>query len=129
MSRLADGDRDGEMRGIHCMKSLDRLQENWEGFARADPLWAICADSKRLGNKWTKEEFFATGETEIARVLQYVESLGLKPERTASALDFGCGVGRLTRVLARHFHQCLGVDISPTMIRMAQEFNQDCRGC
>jgi len=111
------------------MTSLDKLQENWEGFAQVDPLWAICADSKRLGNKWTKEEFFATGETEIARVLQYVESLGLKLERTASALDFGCGVGRLTRVLARHFHQCLGVDISPTMIRMAQEFNQDCPGC
>src|SRR5262252_1100231 len=111
------------------MTSLDRLQKNWEGLAQADPLWAICADAKRLGNKWTKEEFFATGEIEITRLLQYVESLGLRPERTGSALDFGCGVGRLTRALARRFHQCLGLDISATMVGIAQEFNQNCPGC
>jgi SAM-dependent methyltransferase len=111
------------------MSSLNKLQESWEGFAQVDPFWAICADAKRLGNRWTKEEFFATGQNEIGRVIQYVQSLGLKPWRTASALDFGCGVGRLTRAMARYFDQCQGVDISPTMIRMAKEFNKDCPGC
>lgn len=43
------------------MSSLSKLQENWEGFAQADPLWAICVDSLKRGNRWTQEEFFATG--------------------------------------------------------------------
>ena len=37
------------------------------------------------------------------------------------ALDFGCGVGRLTRALAAHFDRVTGVDISPAMIEHARE--------
>jgi len=109
--------------------SLQGLKKNWEGFAQIDPLWAICVDSKRAGNKWTREEFFATGATEVDRVIDHVRRLGLTPAPTASALDFGCGVGRLTRALNRYFPECWGVDISPTMVRLAMEFNQDRPGC
>jgi ubiquinone/menaquinone biosynthesis C-methylase UbiE len=111
------------------MRSLNRLRENWEGFAQADPLWAICTDSSRRDNKWTKEEFLATGNTEIGRVIEYLQSLGLVPDPTAAALDFGCGVGRLTRALSHHFRECWGVDISPTMVRLAREFNHDRDRC
>lgn len=111
------------------MSSLSKLQENWEGYAQVDPLWAICTDSLRRGNKWTKEEFFATGKTEIARVMTYLRSLGLFPDPATAALDFGCGVGRLTRALSQYFSECWGVDISPTMVRLAEEFNQDRSGC
>jgi SAM-dependent methyltransferase len=110
-------------------RPLPRLQKNWEQLARVDPLWAVCSDDARRGNRWTAEEFFATGETEVGRVIQYVRSLGLTPDRSLAALDFGCGVGRLTRALALHFRECHGVDISPTMIRMAREFNHDHAGC
>ncbi|HEY6308106.1 MAG TPA: class I SAM-dependent methyltransferase [Candidatus Angelobacter sp.] len=111
------------------MNSLTRLQENWEGFAQVDPLWAICVDSQRRGNQWTKKEFFETGKTEIGRVMTYLRSLGLFSDMGSPALDFGCGVGRLTRALAQYFPECWGVDISPTMIRLAEEFNQDCAQC
>ena len=106
------------------MNSLRKLQENWEGYAQLDPFWAICTDSLRRGNKWTREEFLATGAIEIGRVMAYVRSLGLSPDPASTALDFGCGVGRLTRALAGYFPECWGVDISPTMIRLAQEFTR-----
>jgi SAM-dependent methyltransferase len=109
--------------------SLHSLQKNWEGFAQIDPLWAICVDSSRAGNMWTREEFFATGVTEVDRVIDHVRKLGLSPDANAPALDFGCGVGRLTRSLNRYFPECWGVDISPTMVRLAKEFNQDRPGC
>lgn len=105
------------------MSSLSKLQENWEGFAQADPLWAICVDSLKRGNRWTQEEFFATGRTEVARMMAYLRSLDLVPDSSSLALDFGCGVGRLTRALAEHFSAGWGVDISPTMIRLAEDFN------
>ena len=111
------------------MSSLSKLKENWEGYAQVDPLWAICTDSVRRGNKWTREEFLATGVTEIGRVMAHVRSLGLDPDPASSALDFGCGVGRLTRALNDYFPECWGVDISPTMVRLAGEFNRDRDGC
>ena len=43
--------------------------------------------------------------------------------RKGRCLDFGCGIGRLTQALTEFFDVCDGVDISPTMIREAQEGN------
>jgi ubiquinone/menaquinone biosynthesis C-methylase UbiE len=106
------------------MASLSEVRENWEGFAQADPMWAICVDDEKRGRRWTQGEFFATGETEINTILGYVQSLGLSPATDAIALDFGCGVGRLTRALSRRFSKCWGVDISPTMIQLAKTYHE-----
>src|SRR5258708_32871646 len=111
------------------MKSLEELQRNWEGLVQADALWAICTDPKKQNNKWSREEFFATGRREIEKVLECVRTLGLQLDFNSPALDFGCGVGRLTRAMAFHFSECWGVDISPTMVRLAKEFNQDVPQC
>jgi SAM-dependent methyltransferase len=111
------------------MKSLQELQRNWEGFAQTDPLWSICTDPQKRKNKWKPEEFFATGRKEIGTVLGCIGGLGLKVDEHSPALDFGCGVGRLTRAMAAHFQECWGIDISPTMIRLAQEFNRNIPQC
>src|SRR5690348_9101645 len=111
------------------MNPLAEAKRNWEGLAQTDPLWAICTDPEKRHSKWSREEFFATGRDEIARVLECVKSLGLELDRSAPALDFGCGVGRLTRGMAAYFPECWGVDISPTMVRLAKEFNQDQPRC
>lgn len=111
------------------MDPLQQLKKNWEGFAQTDPLWAICTDPLKKGNRWTREELFATGREEIHRVLDCVQSLGLEPDWKSPALDFGCGVGRLTRALAGRFAECWGVDISPTMVQLAQEYNRDLPQC
>jgi len=45
------------------------------------------------------------------------------------ALDFGCGVGRLTRALANYFDEVSGVDISESMIRLAEKYNREISKC
>jgi len=107
------------------MNSLKELQRNWEGLAQADPLWAICTDPQKRNSQWIQEEFFATGRKEVETVLGYASRIGLCIDTTSPALDFGCGVGRLTRALAEYFPECCGVDVSPTMISLAQQFNRD----
>ncbi|HLK54597.1 MAG TPA: class I SAM-dependent methyltransferase, partial [Candidatus Angelobacter sp.] len=111
------------------MKALQRLQRNWEGLAQTDPLWAICSDPEKRNGQWGREELFATGRNEIKVVLAHVAELGLNLDWNAPALDFGCGVGRLTQALAAYFPECWGVDISPTMIRLAKKYNQDLPQC
>lgn len=110
------------------METLERHRQDWEELAAADPLWAILAAPEGRGGKWDLEKFFASGESEIAEVLAVAGDLGL-PQQYARALDFGCGVGRLTRALAGRFQEGVGVDISEEMVRLARELNEgwNCR--
>ena len=55
--------------------------------------------------------------------MSYVHSLGLKVPRK-KALDFGCGVGRLTQSLADHFSEVCGLDIASSMIELANKYNR-----
>lgn len=102
---------------------MRRLQATWEAWAQADPLWSICTVPEMIGRRWDPETFFATGRAHIAEVMAYLDRLYPDLPR-AAALDFGCGVGRLTQPLCREFREVCGVDISPTMIRLAEDFNQ-----
>ena len=111
------------------MDGLNELKRTWEGLARTDPLWAICVDSERKNNKWNVSDFFLSGEIEIGIVLDYLTSLGISVDKKGPVLDFGCGVGRLTQAMANHFDLCYGVDISPTMIELANEFNKRSSTC
>jgi SAM-dependent methyltransferase len=109
--------------------SLNKLKNAWEGLAERDAFGAILTDEGKVGGRWDLAEFMATGEREIATVMGHLNSIGHGPDSNGTALDFGCGVGRLTQALARRFHSCVGVDISQAMIRQAESLNQypNCR--
>lgn len=98
-------------------------QEYWDHHAAADPLWTVLAFPDKSGGRWPLQEFMKTGEREIALLFQRVAELGLPPPRRR-ALDFGCGVGRLTQALARRVERVLGADISPVMIDLARRLNR-----
>jgi SAM-dependent methyltransferase len=102
---------------------LKELEKHWDTLGRTDPLWAILTDPSKRGEKWDLDEFFLTGQREISDVLNYISSLGL-PLRRGKALDFGCGVGRVTQALCTHFQECAGVDIAPSMIQLAEKYNR-----
>jgi SAM-dependent methyltransferase len=103
---------------------LERLRSDWDALAKRDALWAILTDGDKADGGWDVREFFATGEIEMATVMGYLAQVGCLPESDGAALDFGCGVGRLTQAMARRFAASVGVDISEEMIRRAEELNQ-----
>ncbi len=106
---------------------LSDLQRHWDRFGSDDPLWAILTAPDKKNNKWDPAEFFQTGCDEIQGVMQYLASLNQHPNRNSSqarAMDFGCGVGRLTQAMCEHFARCDGVDIAPSMIDGARRFNR-----
>jgi ubiquinone/menaquinone biosynthesis C-methylase UbiE len=103
--------------------NLNDLQLHWNEFGKRDPLWAIITLDSMKGNKWDPTAFFESGQKDIQNVMQYAETLGLSFQR-GRALDFGCGVGRLTQALANHFEEVVGVDIAPSMIKRAKRYNK-----
>jgi ubiquinone/menaquinone biosynthesis C-methylase UbiE len=108
--------------------SVSRTRASWEDLGALDPLWAILSDSAHQYGRWNIDEFFATGEDEVRGVLAATSRLGL-PRCKKKALDFGCGVGRLTRALAAEFDHAVGVDISQPMIDQAREYNRALGNC
>jgi len=107
--------------------SLERHKEDWERLAEADAMWAVLTAPAEKGGAWDAERFFATGDAEIAHVLDIAD--GLRPVARQSALDFGCGVGRLTRALGARFGRAVGVDIADAMIVRATRLNKEVPTC
>lgn len=85
-------------------------------------MWAILTDPEKSGGRWTPEEFFATGVSDVRDLMQRAERFGF-PRGRRCALDFGCGIGRLTQPLADYFEKAYGVDISPEMLEQARKYN------
>jgi ubiquinone/menaquinone biosynthesis C-methylase UbiE len=65
-----------------------------------------------------EEDYVRSAERDAATILKY---LGGADTKTWKALDVGCGVGRISQVLAPRFAAIHGVDVSDEMLRMAKE--------
>lgn len=107
--------------------SLRIDEREWDDLAGRDALWAIA--SSREPGTWSDDEFLASGQAEVEGILAGLAGQDLLPPAMGSALDFGCGVGRLTRALGSRFEQAVGVDISAAMIDRARRLNADRPSC
>ena len=112
----------------HEFMSLRSVERQWTFLAERDPYWAILTAPEKAGNRWDVDEFFSTGIAEIDGVMRYIE--GTYPSLARrNALDFGCGAGRVTQALARHFDHVIGIDISAPMIELAGRHNRAGERC
>ena len=102
----------------------DRHQTQWENLGSYDPYWAVLSDPKKKGGKWDKVEFFESGHVEIEQVMENLARIHVEPS-LGTALDFGCGVGRVSRALSRQFKRVIGIDISQSMLKEAREQHTD----
>ena len=103
-------------------RELETERERWDRLAR-DPYYAVLnEDGFRLANSTYDAlgRFTASGDDDVARTLDEVRRFIAADFHPRRALDFGCGVGRLTIPLARSCDEVTGVDISATMLDEAR---------
>ena len=103
--------------------NLEKLKDNWEELGKKDAYWAVLTNPSKINNKWDLEEFYESGRNwvnAIFKALNLEEHLAEK----GHALDFGCGPGRLSQGLCRNFENVVGVDISSSMIKKANQQNK-----
>ena len=106
----------------------NRHDRAWEDWGSVDPLYAILTDPKYRHGGGDRAEFLETGEEFASAIVQQCEGLGLAQTR-GRALDFGCGVGRVTAPLARRFDEVVGLDISESMVASARRMHADVTNC
>lgn len=94
------------------------MSEFWNARAREDALFFI--DDRRAYGDPDLERFWLDGERDLETLLAMLDvAIGASDD----VLDIGCGVGRLSRVLAGRAHHVYGLDISAEMIARARELN------
>jgi trans-aconitate methyltransferase len=97
----------------------DRSVDDWNALGEAQPYFAVLTEDRFLRENLSDDDrqaFFASGEADIAYLFDLIP--GFAPK---SALDFGCGIGRLTRALTKRVDHVAGVDAAPSMLRLARE--------
>lgn len=103
------------------MKST-KMHDNWNSLAEEDAKWAILTDPTKKKNRWEDSDFFETGKRQVKADMDRLRSMNIELNFDR-ALDFGCGIGRLSQALATHFKEVHGVDVSSHMIKQAEERN------
>lgn len=101
-----------------------RGRDTWERLGAQEPYFAVCSHPEYLADAMDDEgrrAFFASGEADIARTLADVRERVDPAFAPASALDFGCGVGRLVIPLASRCARVVGVDVARPMLEAARE--------
>ena len=95
-----------------------RSRKNWDALAADNPADAVLTGFPP--DEKSRVRFYASGEKKIRSLLERLDTLGVAYGHD-SALDFGCGIGRLTRALATRFDKTWGADVSPHMIEIAEQ--------
>ncbi|HEV8268230.1 MAG TPA: methyltransferase domain-containing protein, partial [Thermoanaerobaculia bacterium] len=91
----------------------EKMRREWDARAVEDAKFYIAT-----GYAGSDEEFRESGEADLdGAVLD-----GVVLSKEASALEIGCGVGRLLVPLASRIRQVHGVDISPAMIERSKAY-------
>ena len=107
---------------------LTPLRRQWERLGRQEPFFAVLTDiNNRFGGP-DIERFFRSGRDELEARLQRAREVGVVVPRRR-ALDFGCGVGRVTQAMGYHFEQTDGVDISAPMLKLARRHTRNSKRC
>jgi SAM-dependent methyltransferase len=89
------------------------MKADWDERAKKNPLWYIACDDAD-----DETVFRASGQRDAKIVLDGVEPLLASRD---SALEIGCGIGRLLEPMAEHFQSVCGVDISGEMVKKGRE--------
>jgi SAM-dependent methyltransferase len=107
---------------------LGRFGRDWNKFGKKNPYGAILTGTAGELSEWSEDEFFETGRVDAARFVADLARVAPAAARR-TAMDFGCGVGRVTRALAAHFESVVGVDVASAMVARARHLNRSCSNC
>lgn len=99
-------------------RGVDQMRRFWDSRARENAYYFVNNQTEAPDSD--DDAFWTSGARDLGRVTRL---LGIELTRDDRVLEIGCGVGRMTRVLAEHAGAVLALDVSPEMIERARAYN------
>lgn len=102
--------------------------DTWDYYGKHDPYYGVLTSEEFRHGRMSADaraRFFKSGEEQVQIMLDRAKS-SLGDLKFGVALDYGCGVGRLSRALASRFERVVSVDLSTAMLAEARRNLSDC---
>ena len=102
----------------------DDVARVWSALGRDVPYWSVLTEERfrdGAADPATLASFHETGEEEVRRLTAWLARAGWVLPPDAVCAELGCGVGRITRALARRFGRVIGLDVSAPHLAMARD--------
>lgn len=122
--------RDQQVHDIEWKCAPDLLQEMllrtaevWTTFGEEAPHWSVLVNDEYKPETISQNinHFYNTGIGDVNFCLNSLRRCGVRADRFERALDFGCGVGRLSLALAEFADQVTSIDVSAGHLKLARE--------
>lgn len=107
----------------HLIKQVfDRVGKTWNHLGEINPFWSVISSPEYHGkiSKDQQDKFFKTGVNEFLKLNESLQKSGLYLAGRKTCLEYGCGLGRMTRQLAPFFEKVIAVDISLPHLQQAE---------
>ena len=100
---------------------LAHVARTWTRLGKERPHWSVYAADRFLPQNMPAEldAFYRSGACDAKTLLATLARIGRAPQEFATVFEFGCGLGRVTLHLCRHFRQVVACDISPVHLAAA----------
>ena len=102
------------------MAWINDTDTEWKRCGEKDPYFAVLSSTRfRCGEN--SDEFFQTGRDHFNEIKENFKRLAIPLGPEGIALDFGWGIGRVSKALCSYFNKVIGLDISPAMLTEARK--------
>jgi SAM-dependent methyltransferase len=97
---------------------------DWNAIANAYPFFGVLAAARFRDETMTPEDlevFYDWGRVDVEKAIAPYQRLTGSEFAPDRALDFGCGVGRMSFAMRKYAREVVGVDVAPRMLEVARE--------
>jgi 2-polyprenyl-3-methyl-5-hydroxy-6-metoxy-1,4-benzoquinol methylase len=103
-------------------KDFSDLSDCWNSYGKSKPYWSVITQPEYLNpNTENIESFYESGSWEANYVKAMCEKYLSTPLKGKTIIDFGCGLGRITKPLLELGLKVVGMDISKAHLDLANE--------
>jgi SAM-dependent methyltransferase len=101
---------------------LDRVYRAWSRLGEDDPFYSVLTFDRFHQDQIAEnmDEFYSSGLRDIERLALCLQRNAVKAN-IRQVVELGCGVGRLTDLLAERFPSVIGLDVSKPHLELARQ--------
>lgn len=119
---------DTEVDAQGLAKLLAHTEQTWTRLGQLEPHWSVISAERfrQAELDANRAEFYASGQGDVETFLAFLARNDVDTAGFHKALEYGCGVGRVTRFLAQRFSKVVACDISPSHLAQADQYLKAC---